>query len=120
VNQDFTAAVSWFRKAAEQGNATAQNNLGLMLEIGRGVTQDFTAAVSWFRKAAEQGYDTAQINLGRMLDSGDGVTQDFTEAEHKLLRDTCSCIRSNLNAEFKCACCPITPKYLYHASVLNF
>ena len=30
VRQDFAEAVRWFRRAAEQGNARGQNNLGAM------------------------------------------------------------------------------------------
>ena len=38
--QDDTEAVKWFRKAAEQGDASAQNDLGVMYQNGRGVPQD--------------------------------------------------------------------------------
>ena len=37
VAQDDGEAVTWFRRAAEQGNASGQFNLGLMYENGRGV-----------------------------------------------------------------------------------
>ena len=77
---DYAAAVSWYRKAAEQGNASAQNNLGVMYDIGRGVTQDYAAAVSWYRKAADQGDADAQYNLGGMYDNGQGVPQDYVQA----------------------------------------
>ncbi len=40
VAQDYVAAVRWFRAAAEQGNAEAQYDLGLMYLEGLGVTQD--------------------------------------------------------------------------------
>ena len=33
-------AAQWLRKAAEQGNAKAQYNLGEMYHIGQGVRQD--------------------------------------------------------------------------------
>jgi TPR repeat protein len=39
-------------KAAEQGYAPAQNNLGLEYEDGRAVPQDYDEAVKWFRKSA--------------------------------------------------------------------
>ncbi|MEZ9417619.1 tetratricopeptide repeat protein, partial [Vibrio sp. 10N.286.49.E1] len=48
VIQDYKEAVSWYRKAAEQGHALAQNNLGVMYEEGRGVSQDYKEAVSWY------------------------------------------------------------------------
>jgi len=74
-------AVKWYRKAAEQGNAKAQVNLGVMYYEGKGVTQDYQEAVKWYRKAAEQGLAGAQYNLGNGYYNGIGVTQDFAEAE---------------------------------------
>ncbi len=74
--QGYTKAVSWYRKAAEQGYAKAQYNLGLMYSQ----EQDYTKAVSWFRKAAEQGYAEAQYNLGVMYDNGSGVKKDTEQA----------------------------------------
>ena len=51
-------------EAAEQGHASAQNNLGVMYDRGAGVPQDNKAALDWYRKAAEQGNAEAQTNLG--------------------------------------------------------
>ena len=73
---DYVEAVKWYRKAAEQGDAVAQNNLGVMYKKGRGVTQDYAEAVKWYRKAAQQGYARAQSNLGWMYRNGNGVPQD--------------------------------------------
>ena len=58
----------------------AQNNLGLMFELGQGVTRDYAEAARWYRKAAEQGEALAQDNLGRMYEQGRGVTQDYVLA----------------------------------------
>ncbi len=80
VEQDYTKAVSWYRKAAQQGDALAQANLGLMYVQGQGVEQDDEEAVSWYRKAAEQGDALAQTNLGLMYAQGRGVEQDYTKA----------------------------------------
>ena len=82
VPQDHAAAMSWFRKAAEQGHAEAQYNLGVMYEEGHGVPRDYTAAVSWYRKAAEQGDAKAQNNVGIMYAHGQGVPLDDVQA-HK-------------------------------------
>ena len=51
------------KQAADQGDATAQCNLGVMYGNGRGVEQDYTKAVYWYSKAAEQGNATAQVTL---------------------------------------------------------
>ena len=77
---DYAQAVTWYRKAAEQGNAFAQFILGTEYDIGQGVPQDYAKAVTWYRKAAEQGNAFAQFNLGFMYDNGLGVPQDYSEA----------------------------------------
>ena len=67
-------------KAAEQGDAEAQTNLGLAYYNGEGVAKDFAEAVRWFRKAAEQGHAEAQLHLGMLYATGDGIPQDDKEA----------------------------------------
>ncbi|MGN6942291.1 tetratricopeptide repeat protein, partial [Neisseria sp. P0016.S008] len=62
--EDYASATYWLRKAAEQGQQTAQKNLGLLYYNGVGVNQDYEEALKWFRKSAEQGYAQAQYNLG--------------------------------------------------------
>jgi hypothetical protein len=71
--------VKWYRKAAEQGHAFAQDGLGSCYCEGQGVPQDFGEAVKWFRKAAEQGNATAQYNLGVCYQNGQGVPQNREE-----------------------------------------
>jgi len=80
VNQDHTEAVRWYRKAAVQGYADAQFNLGLILTNGRGVKLDHTEAVRWYRKAAEQGSTIAQFKIGGMYYQGHGVKKNIDEA----------------------------------------
>ena len=64
--QDDQKAALWFAKAAVQGSATAQYNLGLCYETGRGVEPDVYAATEWYEKAAEQGDAKAQAALERL------------------------------------------------------
>ena len=78
--KDYASAVYWYRKAAEQGYAYAQYNLGDFFYTGNGVTKDYDEAVKWWRKAAEQGYAPAQYNLGYCYYNGNGVTKDYAEA----------------------------------------
>ena len=68
------------RQAAEQGDAGAQNNLGVMYANGEGVLKDEAEAVRWYRLAAEQGNAIAQFNLGVMYSNGRGVLKDDAEA----------------------------------------
>ena len=69
------AAVNALRKSAEQGNATAQNRLGLLYNQGQGVPQDRILAKQWFEKAAEQGDAGAQVNLGTLYLLGQGALE---------------------------------------------
>lgn len=78
--QDYTEAFKCYNKAAQQGDADAQNNLGNCYLCGNGVQQDYQKAVSWFRMAAAQENAEAQNNLGNCYYYGHGVNQDFTEA----------------------------------------
>ena len=77
---DYATALRLLRPIADQGDAGAQYNLGLMYANGQGVPQDYAAAVNWYRKAAEQGDNGAQVNLGLMYDNGQGVQQDYATA----------------------------------------
>ena len=80
VAQDYSEAAKWFRIAADQGDADAQNKLGGMYSNGQGVTQDYNEAVKWYRLAANQGCADAQLVLGFMYKRGYGVTQNYDEA----------------------------------------
>jgi Sel1 repeat len=60
---DFATALNEWQPLAEQGDAHAQFNLGLMYTDGQGVTKDDAQAVQWYRKAAKQGNEHAKNNL---------------------------------------------------------
>ena len=77
---DFATALKEWKPLAEEGNAVAQNNLGLMYHNGWGVPQDYKEAARLYRLAAEQGDADAQGNLGVMYVFGKGVTKDFVYA----------------------------------------
>ena len=77
---DYETLEKILKKAAEQGNASAQFNLGNMYRLGEAVIQDDEEAVTWFRLASEQGHASAQFNLGLMYRDGKGVLKDDKEA----------------------------------------
>jgi len=52
VPQDLDEAARWFRKAADQGDATAQYNLALLLAKGEVGAADYVSAYFWFNLAA--------------------------------------------------------------------
>lgn len=73
-------AVACYRRAAEQGHAAAQNNLGHMYHQGWGVSKDLKQAAHWYRLSAEQGNAFGQSNYGTCLEFGWGVSANKAEA----------------------------------------
>ena len=61
-NQNYKTAAFWYLKAALQGDAFAQLNLGFMHFNGLGVPKNYEQAFYWFQQAALQGYAPAQFN----------------------------------------------------------
>ena len=61
--KDAAQAAAWYRKAADQGYAAAQCNLGYCYENGAGVPKDTAQAAAWYRKAADQGHTNAKQQL---------------------------------------------------------
>ena len=75
-DRDMSAIIS----KAEQGDADAQRNLGIMYFEGEGIPQDITQGVYWLSKAAEQGDAEVQIFLGIMYAKGIHVPQDYKKS----------------------------------------
>ena len=65
---------------AEQGDAEAQFNLGMMYDEGDGVTQDFIQAIKWHTKAAEQGHVDAPLHIGFIYSGRQDFPQDRVKA----------------------------------------
>jgi TPR repeat protein len=63
---DDATALRLIRPLADQGNAEAQYNLGIMYVTGQGVPKNGEEAAKLFRLAADQGHAPAQYNLGVM------------------------------------------------------
>ncbi|MGA2433829.1 MAG: tetratricopeptide repeat protein, partial [Bryobacteraceae bacterium] len=58
--------ISDLRKAAEQGDAQKQWDLGGRYYSGKGVAEDHSEALKWYSKAAEQGDPEKQFRVGFM------------------------------------------------------
>ena len=74
---DHQTAFKEWKPLAEQGDAVAQFNLGIMYYNGQGVAQNYTQAIFWYKKAAEKGFAVAQSNLGFMYAMGKGIPQNY-------------------------------------------
>ena len=80
IEQDFAKAARWYRVAASQGIAAAQNNLALMHAQGRGVDRNVKQAIDLWLSAADRNHPMAQYNLGLAFFRGEGVQKDEREA----------------------------------------
>jgi len=74
------AALRWFRKAADLGNAGAMMGMSWIHGNGRGVPVDDAEAMRWRRMAANHGNTDAMTSIGYRYQEGNGVAQDFAEA----------------------------------------
>jgi TPR repeat protein len=72
--QEFAAAATWYRKAAEQGLVQAEFNMGVMYTNGQGVPQDYVMAHMWFNLAAAAGDKDA-------LNDRDAIARRMTPAQ---------------------------------------
>lgn len=62
----------WYRKAADQGNPSAQTNLGIAYYQGDGVKSSTKEALHWWSKAAKQGDARARsyLNVVKLTSRG--------------------------------------------------
>ena len=87
-NNEFS---SWTRKAAEQGYAVAQYNLGQAYALGDGVAKNEELAILWMTRAAENGYararpilemsDQARQELKRLREDNKGLDVELASAD---------------------------------------
>jgi TPR repeat protein len=76
----FPEAFALFGKAADQGDATAQFQIGAMYAAGRGVEKNCEKGISWLNKSASQGYAWGQAALATKYLNGDCTSQDYAQA----------------------------------------
>jgi TPR repeat protein len=66
VPQDYSMAVRWFTRAAEQGHVGAQDALGTYYWVGRGVPKDVTRAYFWSVLARAAGKEASKVRVAFM------------------------------------------------------
>jgi hypothetical protein len=76
---DYAPAIRVFRTLAEQGNAKAQNVLGIMFRKGQGVTKNPVRARMWFSFAAKRGDAKAEAELREV--SRTMTAQEISQAD---------------------------------------
>ena len=77
---DFVLAAQAWKELAAKGDDKAQNWLGRLYVMGKGVEQDYSKAMGWLNKSAAHHNPEAQLWIGVMYRKGLGVTQDNAEA----------------------------------------
>ncbi|KAF9551269.1 hypothetical protein EC957_009153 [Mortierella hygrophila] len=81
--EDSTAhskAAFWYNKAAHNGSAKAQSNLGFLYIKDDGVEKNNKPAMLWLGMAVKQGNASTQFNLGCMYYMGDGAPVNYDKA----------------------------------------
>jgi len=78
--EDNSAAFTWAKKAAEQGDGDGEALLGILYAIGKGVARDDDEAARWFHRAAARGNAIGQSKMGLCHLRGAGVPRDSVKA----------------------------------------
>ena len=85
VEQDLKEAAKWFQKTANQGNANAQHNLGVMYANGKGVEQNYVTAYAWESIAVTNGHNIAPKFKSEFLEPK--MTADQIAEAEKLVKE---------------------------------
>jgi putative methionine-R-sulfoxide reductase with GAF domain/Tfp pilus assembly protein PilZ len=82
--QDYTAALHWFLKAAEQGHVGAQDTLGAYYWLGHGAPKDVTKAYFWSLLARASGKEASKVRVSFMTSQ---LTRAQAQAIQKAAND---------------------------------
>lgn len=77
---DYETAFNLWLPLAENGDAHAQNYLGIIYSLGLGKNRDYKKSLEWYEKAARAGHPDAQRNYGDMINFGRGTQKDNYQA----------------------------------------
>ena len=73
---DYATALREWTPLAKQGHGRAQNGVGVLYLLGKGLPKNVKTAVKYFKLSAKKGDMRAQSNLGQMYDKGLGVPKN--------------------------------------------
>ncbi len=83
---DDAISLQWHTRAAEQGHAGAQLQLGIMYGNGYGVAANQKTSFDWYMRAASNDNAEAQWNVGIYYAQGLGVAVDVASARARSWR----------------------------------
>lgn len=95
--KDYNQAKRWLEKASEQGDASAQNALGIIYLRGLGGDKNLSKSEYYYRLAANQNHENAQLQLALILLNNNKV-EDLAEAKNWLRK---SSLLGNVEAKSK-------------------
>ena len=73
--------MKWYRKGADQGDAAAQLNLGIMCYYGRGLPQDYVEGHKWLNLAATWFLPSEAEKRARAIKNRDIVAKKMTPSQ---------------------------------------
>ena len=79
---DYASAMRIWHELGEAGDVRAIYNLGVLFDLGQGVTPDPARAAVYFQHAAQAGHVRAMSNYGRLLEQGRGVAKNEAQAAY--------------------------------------
>lgn len=85
TTKDYTKAIYWLKKAANQNNSEAEYQLGEVYYFGYGLGKDYKTAFDWYMKSISTNKldSNVQYSLGYMYEYGQGVAKSYEKAlEH--------------------------------------
>jgi TPR repeat protein/uncharacterized membrane protein YhaH (DUF805 family) len=77
---DAAQSLFWYWKAATNGHADSQTELGDEYRQGHRVEKDLERSEAWYELAAVHGSSLAQYEMGNIYEGGLGVPQDYSRA----------------------------------------
>jgi TPR repeat protein len=90
--------VHLIQTAAQRGDASSQNTLGVMYAKGVGVPLNYVRAAYWFTKSGDQRFGAALYHLGVLYKVGpNGIRQDLSKANDLFTASALAGFRPTMN-----------------------
>jgi Zn-dependent protease with chaperone function len=86
AKKDYAQAKTYLEKCSEEGEAVCINNLGVLYQLGLGVTLDLKKALQYYKQAADKGLSTSMYNYAALVTNvGEGTKKENSEELFKYM-----------------------------------
>lgn len=82
VPQRRSAAIGWYKQAANSGDIASMRNLSTIYDLGVYIPRDTKESIRWLEQAADNGDAVSMYELGKRHEYGNGVTANRDQAIH--------------------------------------